>query len=186
MLWRMPKSGKRIYLTFDDGPDEDVTPAILEILKRYEVKATFFCVGKKVNQHPELMSMLQQEGHSVGNHTFSHLKGKKTNDTLFLQDTEKGNEQVGSSLFRPPYGSITRSQIKKLKEKYKIVMWTLLPGDFDPRISIEKCLKRSIKYTMAGTIIVFHDNKNIKEKVLYVVPKFIEHFQNLGYTFEAL
>lgn len=186
LIWRMNNAEKKIYLTFDDGPDKSVTPELLDILDRFKAKATFFCVGKKAEQHPEIVQQIKASGHTIGNHTFQHLKGKKVSTADFVEDVAQCNKLLSSNLFRPPYGSINRSQIINLKKQYKIYMWTVLPGDFDAKVSKEKCLHRSLKYTTSGTIIVYHDSNKTRDKVLYTVPKYIEHFQKLGYTFEAL
>ncbi len=186
LIWRMSDAEKKLYLTFDDGPDKTVTPLLLDILDQFKAKATFFCVGKKVEKFPEIIKQITDAGHSVGNHTYSHLKGKNVSTESFLEDISACNNLLHTKLFRPPYGSIKHNQIKQLKDQYKIYMWSVLPGDFDQKISKEKCLHRSIKYTSDGTIIVYHDNEKTKEKVLYTIPKYIEHFQKLGYTFEAL
>jgi peptidoglycan/xylan/chitin deacetylase (PgdA/CDA1 family) len=186
LIWRMPDAEKKLYLTFDDGPDKTVTHLLLDILDQFKAKATFFCVGKKVEKFPELIKQIKDAGHSVGNHTYSHLKGKNVSTESFHEDISACNNLLHTRLFRPPYGSIKRNQIKQLKDQYKIYMWSVLPGDFDQKISKEKCLHRSIKYTSDGTIIVYHDNEKTKEKVLYTIPKYIEHFKKLGYTFEAL
>ncbi len=186
LIWRMSDAEKKLYLTFDDGPDKTVTPLLLDILDQFKAKATFFCVGKKVEKFPEIIKQITDAGHSVGNHTYSHLKGKNVSTESFLEDISACNNLLHTKLFRPPYGSIKHNQIKQLKDQYKIYMWSVLPGDFDQKISKEKCLHRSIKYTSDGTIIVYHDNEKTKEKVLYTIPKYIEHFKKLGYTFEAL
>ncbi len=186
LIWSIDECENKIFVTFDDGPESSVTPEILEILEKYKAKATFFCVGKKVLNHPEIPEQARRTGHTIGNHTFSHIKGKKTTDDEFFSDIDKCNELLKSRLFRPPYGSITLRQTDRLKEKFKILMWEVLPGDFDNKISPEKCLSRSIRYSKSGTIIVFHDNQKSKDKVLYVLPRYLEHFSKLGYTFEAL
>jgi len=186
LIWRIQSAEKKLYLTFDDGPDNSVTPELLKILHQLNAKATFFCVGKKVKKLPGLVEQITEAGHSIGNHSNNHLKGRKVQTVSYLQDIKICNNLLDTKLFRPPYGSIKLNQIKQLKDQYKIYMWTVLPGDFDHKVSKEKCLFRSIKYTKSGTIIVYHDNVKAKEKVLYTVPKYIEHFQKLGYTFEAL
>jgi peptidoglycan/xylan/chitin deacetylase (PgdA/CDA1 family) len=186
LIWSIPESEKKIYLTFDDGPEKEVTPAILEILNSFNAKATFFCVGKKALQELEIIAKMKVLGHTIGNHTFSHLRGKKTSVNSFLKDVGKCDEVFKTNFFRPPYGSITGKQIHKLKKRFHIIMWSILPGDFDKKVSKEKCLARSVKYTKQGSIIVFHDNLHSKEKVLYVLPEYLDHFSKLGYTFEAL
>ena len=177
---------KTIYLTFDDGPDIDVTPDVLEILQKFNAKATFFCVGNKAVNHPELLEKIREMGHSIGNHSYSHIRGNYVKANVFYDDIEKCDMIINSKLFRPPYGKITRNQIEKLRSKYYIILWSVIPGDFDNKVSKEKCLDRSVKYTKGGSIIVFHNNLKAKEKVLYVLPQYLEHFSKLGYTFEAL
>jgi peptidoglycan/xylan/chitin deacetylase (PgdA/CDA1 family) len=186
LIWNIDEFGNKIFLTFDDGPEPAVTPKILEILDKYKAKATFFCVGKKVVIHPGIPEQAIRSGHAIGNHSYSHIRGKKNSDNDFFSDIDRCNEMLKSNLFRPPYGSITLRQLSQLKKKYKIVMWEVLPGDFDNKISPEKCLSRSIRYSKSGTIIVFHDNQKSKDKVLYILPRYLEHFSKLGYTFEAL
>lgn len=186
LVWSIPGNEQKIYLTFDDGPDNSTTPRILDILNEHEINATFFCVGDKAKKHNKIIERIIAQRHSIGNHSYSHLKGTKVKTEDFIQDVEKCNEVIHSKLFRPPYGKLTRQQTRLLKEKYKIVMWSVLPGDFDDKVSKESCLIRSIKNTTKGTIIVFHDNLKTIDKVTYVLPKYIEHFKNLGFTFEPL
>lgn len=186
LIWRMQGTEKKLFLTFDDGPHKSITPEILKILDHFKAKATFFCLGNKIDKFPEIIEQIKKDGHTLGNHTYDHLKGKSTPTTALMEDISKCDNLLNTKLFRPPYGSIKRKQIKQLKYQYKIYMWTVLPGDFDPNVSKEKCLKRSIRYTKNGTIIVYHDNEDSKEKVLYTLPKYIKHFQKLGYTFDAL
>ena len=186
LIWRIRSTEKKLYLTFDDGPDKTLTPELLTILDHFKAKATFFCVGKKIEKFPELLEQIIGAGHSIGNHTYHHIKGGNVETDTFIEDVSACNKLLQSNLFRPPFGSIKRGQIKQLKDQYKIYMWTVMPGDFDQHISKEKCFNRSIRYTKKGTIIVFHDNVKSKEKVLYTIPRYIEHFQKLGYTFETL
>lgn len=186
LIWRIHTKEKKLYLTFDDGPDKNVTPELLKILNQFNAKATFFCVGKKVEKSSVLLNKIIKEGHSIGNHSYHHLKGKKVATNVFLDDVNLCSTLIPTNLFRPPFGSIKQSQIKLLKDQFKIFMWTVMPGDFDKNISKEKCLNRAIKHTKKGTIIVFHDNNEAKDKVFYTIPRYIEYFQKLGYTFEAL
>jgi len=184
--WMIRNTDKKIFITFDDGPEPEVTPFILEILNRYNAKATFFCLGKKVLRNQTLVEKIRENSHTIGNHSFHHSAGNKISVFEFIQEIEKCNALIHSKYYRPPYGKINRRQIRAIKEQYKIILWDVLPGDFDHRISKEKCLSRSINNTKSGSIIVFHDNLKSKEKVLYVLPHYLEHFSKLGYTFEAL
>jgi peptidoglycan/xylan/chitin deacetylase (PgdA/CDA1 family) len=185
-VWEIKTLKKAIYLTFDDGPIPDVTDWVVNILEKYQAKATFFCLGKNVNNNPALYKMLMDAGHSIGNHSYSHPNGWKTNTKNYIEDVEQCTCLASSSLFRPPYGKIKPSQFRLLKRKYIFIMWGVLSGDFDPLLDKEKCLKNILKNTANGSIVVFHDNLKAKEKLQYVLPKFLEHFTNLGYSFLPL
>lgn len=189
LLWNAPRSGRTIYLTFDDGPIPVVTPFVLKNLKEYEAKATFFCIGDNVRKHPDIFEEVKAAGHTIGNHTFNHLKGWKTADEEYITNTRKCDEYFETRLFRPPYGRIKRSQISLLQAAYpdvKIVMWDVLSGDFDMSLQPEECLKGVIKYTENGSIVVFHDSLKAFNRLEYVLPKALEHWRQQGYTFEAL
>jgi peptidoglycan/xylan/chitin deacetylase (PgdA/CDA1 family) len=185
-IWSIKNSGRKIFITFDDGPEPEVTPAIMDILKQYNAKATFFCLGIKILKNQNLLKEIRENGHTIGNHSFHHVPGNKTTVSEFIREVEKCNALVSSKFYRPPYGKISSRQAKAINKQYHIILWDVLPGDFDPGISKEKCLARSVKNTKDGTIIVFHDSLKSKEKVLYTLPRYLEHFSKLGYTFEAL
>lgn len=186
MVWEIPTHDKSIYLTFDDGPENISTPIILSILKKHNAKATFFCTGEKAQGNLKLLKQISDEGHTIGNHSYSHQKrGSKSTD-VFIQDINKCKEIIDSVFFRPPYGKITRQQIKALKEDFKIIMWSVIPGDFDSKVSKDLLLKRSIRYTKPGSIIVFHDNSKTIDKVEYALPRFLEYFTTRGFTFKVL
>ncbi|MGK0388231.1 MAG: peptidoglycan/xylan/chitin deacetylase (PgdA/CDA1 family) [Maribacter sp.] len=185
-IWRLPTEDKVVYLTFDDGPIPEVTPWVLDLLEEYNAKATFFCVGENVKQYSDLLEKVRKAGHSVGNHTFSHLNGWLTDNVTYLRNVRKGAHAVHSELFRPPYGKVKPSQAKFLNRHYRVVMWDVLSGDFDPALSKEQCLENVIKNTEKGSIIVFHDSLKAKDKLEYVLPKTLEHFAKQGYRFEAL
>jgi len=184
--WRVRTSDNSIYLTFDDGPDEKTTPVVLQLLAKYKANATFFCVGEKVKKNKDLFNQLLKNGHTVGNHTYNHLNGKKTKLSDYLDNVKKADDLIGSKLFRPPYGRITSSQIKSLKDTYKIIMWTVLPGDFDNKVGADKVLSRSLRYSEKGSIIVFHDNKKFHDKMLFALEAYLEYFTNKGFTFNNL
>jgi peptidoglycan/xylan/chitin deacetylase (PgdA/CDA1 family) len=186
LIWEIKEEGKNIYLTFDDGPDEAVTSDVLDLLENYEAKATFFCVGEKVVQNPTIYQEIIDRGHSVGNHSHNHLKGKQTSLKAYLQNVEKASKVIKSNLFRPPYGSFRRHQVNALKNEYSIVMWSVLPGDFDKKVPKQKVLKRAIQHTKAGSIIVFHDNKKFKDTMIYSLTGFLEVFKAEGFNFKSL
>lgn len=187
-IWEMPGTAKKIYLSFDDGPHEEATPFVLDTLKIYNARASFFCLGKNVATHPDIYARILNEGHAVGNHTHNHLNGWKTNDKKYFADIKKASEYIDSRLFRPPYGRISNLQAKYIPEAFdmKIVMWSVLSGDFDEKLSEEKCLNNVLLTTRAGSIIVFHDSAKAFSKLKYVLPKVLAHFSEGGFTFERL
>ena len=186
LVWEIPTKEKVIFLTFDDGPVPEVTPDILDILKQYKSKATFFCLGKNVEKNPEIFKKIISSGHGIGNHTYEHLNGWKTKSNDYIDNIKKCNELFKTNLFRPPYGKITHRQIKLLKNDYSIILWSVLCGDFHKKVSKEKCLNNALKFTKEGSIIVFHDSLKTKEKVLYALPRFLEYFISKGYKFDVL
>lgn len=191
LVWKKKSGSNHLYLTFDDGPVPEATEWILQILAARKIKATFFCVGDNVKKYPEIFHQLIDGGHSIGNHTFNHLNGWKINLYEYVENVNKCNEElkkfgIESPLFRPPYGKIKRAQVDVLKRKFNIVMWDVLSGDFDFKITSEKCLKRTIKATTDGSIIVFHDNKKSLDNLRKVLPAYIDHFLAKGYKFLPL
>lgn len=188
-IWKMPDHEKVIYLTFDDGPHAEATPFVLDTLKEYQAKATFFCIGKNVVEHPAIYQRIIAEGHTVGNHTFNHLNGWKTSDAMYMDNIAKAKQYIDSSLFRPPYGKITPFQLKLLsKANFKLtpIMWTVLSGDFDVKRTKESCLRNVLKSTGNGSIIVFHDSEKAFDKMNYTLPKMMEYFKQKGYRFEKI
>lgn len=185
-LWRMDKNESVIYLTFDDGPIPELTPWILDILKVNEVKATFFCVGENIKKNPEIFDRIINEGHQIGNHTFNHIKGWEVNKTAYHENVEKCQELTKTTLFRPPYGRIKKSQYKLISEKYKVVFWDVLTYDYDRLTTPKKCLDNGLKHTRNGSIVVFHDNIKAEENLKFALPHYIEHFLKLNYKFATL
>tara|TARA_A100000171_G_scaffold50821_1_gene63225 strand:- start:5 stop:625 length:621 start_codon:yes stop_codon:yes gene_type:complete len=190
LVWKQTSNEKIIYLTFDDGPIPEVTPWVLKTLSEFEAKATFFCVGENINKHPDIFKEVLSKGHSVGNHTYHHVKGWETDNTEYLKDFLKCEEELqkygkGGRLFRPPYGKITSKQIKQLSSR-KIIMWDVLSGDFSKEISAETVLKKSIQYSKSGSIIVFHDSLKAFDSLQYALPRYLDHFQSKGFTFKPL
>jgi peptidoglycan-N-acetylglucosamine deacetylase len=199
----MPTSEKVIYLTFDDGPVPGPTEFVLETLANYRAKASFFCIGDNIRKHPEVFTKIINDGHAIGNHTFNHLKGWSTPVKDYVDNTELCNTQINSilqppasniqlqsvslhpKLFRPPYGRITRSQIKALSH-YKVVMWDVLSYDYSQTRSVESCLRGTIRVTRPGSIVVFHDSYKAEKKMQYTLPRFMDHFLQQGYLFSAI
>lgn len=184
--WRIPTEEKVLYLTFDDGPIPEVTPWVLNQLKLYNAKATFFCVGDNIRKHPQVFQQVKEQGHSVGNHTFNHLNGWSTDNIPYFHNVRNGASMVHTILFRPPYGRLKPKQSQFLQRHYRIVMWDVLSGDFDANISEEQCLANVVNNAQSGSIVVFHDSLKTEEKLAYVLPRTLEHFTKLGYRFEQL
>ena len=188
-LWRMPAEddgGKSIHLTFDDGPIPDVTPWVLEQLRAHQAKATFFCIGKNIEANPDVFARVQADGHTIGNHTWDHCNGRHTSLADYVASVQRCQPLTGSSLFRPPYGRLTRDQARALNNDFTIVMWSVLSGDFDVRIDAERCTRNVLKHTEAGSIVVFHDSVKAWPRLRETLPKVLEHFSGLGYSFKGL
>ncbi len=187
LTWRIPTTQKVLYITFDDGPVPEVTPWVLDTLKAYNAKATFFCIGHNVEKHTKVYNAILTEGHAVGNHTFNHLKGWQTGTKRYLKNIDLCTEVVGTHLFRPPYGRITRTQVEGARRRgFKIFMWDVLSWDFERRISAQRSLRGILKAVRPGSIIVFHDSIKAKEKLEYILPRALEAWQAEGYSFEVL
>lgn len=190
LVWRVPAvGGKVVYLSFDDGPHPVATPFVLDELKKYDARATFFCIGKNVQKYPHVYRRVLMEGHRVGNHTQDHLDGWKTNDRRYLENVRDAARLIDSDLFRPPYGKIGLFQSSLLRGapfRYKIVMWEVLSADFDRRVSPQRCGRNVIRHARPGSIIVFHDSEKAFERMREALPAVLEHFSGLGYRFEAI
>ncbi|HTA83637.1 MAG TPA: polysaccharide deacetylase family protein [Bacteroidia bacterium] len=184
---RIPiKDKKPVYLTFDDGPVPEATPMVLDILKKYKAKATFFCVGDNVKKHPDIFERVKNEGHTIGNHTFNHEDGWKRSVKEYTGNVSECAEVVHSNLFRPPYGRITLKQYKNLKKTYRIILWDVLSMDYDKELSAEKCLEIVKKYTRPGSIIVFHDSIKAMDKMPTLLPQTLEFLKAEGYSPETI
>ena len=190
LLWEMPKTAqKTLYLTFDDGPHPLITPLVLEILKRYHAKATFFCIGNNVKKYPKTFELIKKAGHAVGCHTFNHEDGFKTKTTDYVQSVLAANELIHSNLFRPPHGKIKRSELKKLKtsnSKLQTVAWTVIAYDWDHALSHEDVYKNVINNADDGAIVAFHDSVKAYNNMIFALPKVLDYYHQKGYSFKAL
>ncbi|WP_207422199.1 polysaccharide deacetylase family protein [Desertivirga brevis] len=188
-VWRKPLTSRTVYLTFDDGPIPDVTPFVLDTLTTFNAKATFFCIGDNIRKHPDIFRRIVDEGHSIGNHTYNHLKGWDTEDDIYLQNFNQCQQLTDSNLFRPPYGRVKRSQASKLKKDLpdlKIIMWDVLSGDFDQDLSPEKCLRNVVNNVSPGSIIVFHDSLKAYDRLKYALPGTLDFCLKHGLSFGVL
>lgn len=186
LIWHFAGREKELYLTFDDGPTDEVTPWVLETLAKYKAKATFFCIGENVQSNPLMYNRILDEGHAVGNHSFSHLKGWITTNKDYIDDVKKATELIQSELFRPPYGRIKPAQSYVLKNDFYIIMWDVLTKDYDKDIDPEKCLNYVLNHSEGGSIVVFHDTQKAFKNLQYVLPKILEYYSEKDFSFKAI
>lgn len=175
-----------MYLTFDDGPTPDITPWIIDVLERYDARATFFCLGRRVEQFPLQYKEVLKRGHAVGNHTYSHFSGMTARNSSYFEDVDHAARLIDSPLFRPPHGSFRPSQLKRLVKDYQIIMWDVLSRDYDPHRSSLSILQHLLGAVRPGSIVVFHDSAKAEKNLKAVLPKFLAHFSEEGYTFPVI
>jgi peptidoglycan/xylan/chitin deacetylase (PgdA/CDA1 family) len=187
-LWQMPAGKGSIYLTFDDGPHEEMTPFVLDELAKRDAKATFFAIGKNAEAHPDLVQRIQDEGHALGSHTWNHVNGWKIPDGAYVADVTRAAKFIPGNLFRPPYGRISQSQCRHLERNLglRVVMWTLLSGDFDPELDPERCLRQVLDRMRPGDIVVFHDSAKASAKLRYVLPRVMDEIGKRGWSCEKI
>ena len=189
LVWNIPAKEKVLYLSFDDGPHPVATPFVLDELGKYGARATFFCIGKNVQEYPQIYLRVLMEGHRVGNHTQNHLNGWKTDDKKYLANIRDAARLIDSDLFRPPYGRISFFQSSLLRREplnYKIIMWEVLSADFDTGLSAERCARNVIRHARPGSIVVFHDSEKAWPRLRDALPAVLKHFSQLGYRFDAI
>lgn len=185
--WRIPvKNEKVIYLTFDDGPIPEITPWVLDLLDKYHIKATFFCVGDNVRKYPDIYQQVLDRGHQVGNHTHNHLQGITTLSKNFIGNAELASQYIKSTLFRPPHGHMRIFQSLALRKKYKIVMWDVVTRDYSKRQTPEQVLDNVKRYARNGSIVVFHDSLKAEKNMKYALPAAIEWLLEQGYVFKVI
>lgn len=192
LTWRIPDATKRLFLTFDDGPVPGPTEFVVETLKATNTRATFFCIGDNIRKYPAIFRTLLEHKHRIGNHTFNHLNGWRTSGKKYLENVQECNAVINApegadavTLFRPPYGRITREQIAGLSA-FKIIMWDVLTMDYRRTLSPERCLRNTIRAARDGSIVVFHDSLKAEKNLVYALPRFIDHFKSLGYDFNVI
>ena len=196
-IWSINTDKKELYLTFDDGPTPEITPWVLEQLKQYNAKATFFCIGNNIEKHPKIFEAIIKDGHSIGNHTYHHLNGWKNKTSKYIGDVSKCRDIINSkivnqnsgirTLFRPPYGKLKPSQSKRLRELgYNIVMWDVLSYDWETSISDVQCYHNVVNASANGSIVVFHDSVKAYKNLKLVLPKVLEYYKERGFVFQSL
>jgi peptidoglycan/xylan/chitin deacetylase (PgdA/CDA1 family) len=185
-VWRVRGPEKVLYLTFDDGPIAELTPWVLDRLAEHGAKATFFCLGRNCAFAPQVVERIREEGHALGNHTWDHPRGRRTNTWSYLRNVVKAEPLTSSRVFRPPYGSITFAQTRALRKRYSIILWDVLSGDYDVRLTGEHCAKRVLANARPGSIIVFHDSLKAEPRLRIALPIVLTHFAAQGYRFAAL
>lgn len=185
--WRYSHKKNDIYLTFDDGPIPEVTPWVLDLLDHYGIKATFFCVGENVSKYPELYQEILRRGHQTGNHSYNHIKGLHRHSDDYIANVEKAARLIDSHLYRPPHGLVSYAQYKKLREQgYLIVLWDVVPRDYNRKLRPEQVLHKACHYTRKGSIIVFHDSLKAEKNVRYALPRYIEYCLSKNYNFKLV
>lgn len=190
MVWDMPANGEpTVYLTFDDGPHPTITPWVIDTLRENGASATFFCVGNNVARYPDTYQQILDNGHTTGNHTYNHLNGWKTNNDHYVKNIGQAAHHINSRLFRPPYGRIRLSQLRKLKKTnshWTVYMWDILSGDFDKNLTPEQCLENVLTHLAPGSIVVFHDSEKAAERMQYALPRVLEHCRKNQWQMKAL
>ncbi|HET8855752.1 MAG TPA: polysaccharide deacetylase family protein [Salinimicrobium sp.] len=197
--WRLPENERQVFLTFDDGPTPGITPWVLDQLKRFNATGTFFCVGNNIGRYPEIFHRIIAEGHSVGNHTFDHINGWKTDSEEYLQNVLKAQkiinriapddqiQEVKLKLFRPPYGRLKGKQEKLLiRENYRIIMWNVLSMDFRSSITGQQCFENVADHVGPGSIIVFHDSIKAEKNLKFSLTKTLEFLTQEGYVIKGI
>lgn len=185
-VWKLDVADPVVYLTFDDGPTPGVTEQVLDLLRDYKARATFFCVGSQIQKHPELYQRLLNEGHAIGNHTMTHLDARKVDPKLYLKEFKECNELMKTNLFRPPYGKITKAVYKYILPSHKVIMWDVLSGDFDPKVDAEQCASNVIDNIEKGSIVVFHDSKKAEATMLPALSETLRYLASKGYKMEVI
>jgi len=184
--WRFNIDKKAVYLTFDDGPIPELTPWVLDLLDKYNIKATFFCVGDNVRKYPEIFQNVQERGHKIGNHTFHHIQGLKTDTKSYLKDVEEASQLIKTTLFRPPFGHMRFPQFNALKKQFKVIMWDVVTRDYSYLMTADQVFEVVKKYTRNGSIIVFHDSLKAGDRMKESLPKSIDWLLEQGYSFELI
>ncbi|MDD3725015.1 MAG: polysaccharide deacetylase family protein [Bacteroidales bacterium] len=184
--FKIKGENKTLYLTFDDGPIPEVTPEVLDILDKYNAKATFFCVADNIKKHPEVFQSIIDRGHRLGNHTYHHIKGWETPNNEYFEDIERANQLVNSNLFRPPYGRIGFFQARELRKKYRLILWSVLSYDYSGKLSKENVWDNIRKSVTDNDIILFHDNIKARDNMIFALNNTLLYFSKKGFQFKSI
>ena len=186
LVWNIETEEKELFLTFDDGPTAGVTDPLLDLLQKFNAKATFFCLGKNIEENPDLFKRLIDEGHTVGNHSYDHINGWKSTNIAYLRNVMRFQDVYAAKYFRPPYGRLKPAQINSLKHEFEIIMWSALSMDYDSSQSKEDCFNHANAKIKSGDILLFHDSLKAKDRMFYAVERTLEERSDEGYRFSAL
>jgi len=185
LIWEFPHS-EAVYLTFDDGPTPEITPWVLDQLRRHHARATFFCLGKNVEQHPDIFEQILAEGHAVGNHTYSHRKGWEMDIRRYVEDVDFADGWIHSNLLRPPYGRIKPAQARVLSERYNLIMWSVLSRDYSRLVGPRQCLHNVTRHVEAGDVVLFHDSVKAWRNLRYALPRTLDFLNSRGLPCEKI
>lgn len=177
---------KKVYLTFDDGPEPGITEFVLNELEKYSMKATFFCKGSNAEKYPKLMRMILCNEHHVANHTYSHIKAYDISSEEYVKDVEKADEVLHTHIFRPPNGCLRFKAWLKLRKKYKIVYWTIGSGDWLKDNFNKEESMNVLKKTKSGDILLFHFSNDLQMGTRELLPEYLEWLNMNGYKSEVL
>jgi len=186
MTWGFYGELRKVFLTFDDGPTPDITDWVLDQLARYNAKATFFCIGRNVEHFPDIYQRILDEGHSVGNHTYSHLKGFGSSNRHYFEDIELARNLIDSDLFRPPYGRIRPAQVNRIVNHYRIIMWDVLSIDYNRKVPCNQVYRNVIDNVRSGSIAVFHDSAKARKNLYYALPRVLEYLSRQNYEMVSI
>jgi peptidoglycan-N-acetylglucosamine deacetylase len=182
--WKVKTKDKELFLTFDDGPHPLITPWVIEQLRLFNAKATFFCVGENVKKFPETYSQILDAGHDVGNHTFHHKNGWQTPKEDYFSDIYLAKNLIQSKLLRPPYGRIKNSQARVLAKEFEIIMWSKLSRDYEQNLNVKESYKQMCK-VKNGDILVFHDSDKAFKNLQFLLPPLLAFYHNKGFQMLA-
>ena len=186
-VWQLPEEEPCVYITFDDGPNALTTPRLLRLLDQLAVPATFFCVGDNVRRYPEHYRAILAAGHTVGNHTYRHIRGLSLPASAYMADVQQAAELIHSRLFRPPHGRLTPTQFSALRTAgYRIIMFDVVTRDYNPRLTPDNVFHIATRYARNGSLIVFHDSPKAAPRMFDALPRVVTHLRASGYTFRSL